>query len=74
MTARYAAERTGKGLFLSAQMADEGSAPADRLPRVMDGVVQRSPGTQGRPTVVEIGGGEEALLSYLGIKLTNGGS
>ena len=66
ITARYAAERTGKGLFLDAQMAEEGSAPADRLPRVMEGVASRSPGPLGNPKMVEVAGGEEAWEALLG--------
>ena len=66
ITARYSAERTGKGLFLDAQMSEEGLAPADRLPRVMQGVVNRAPGPLGSPRVVEVSGGEEALETLLG--------
>lgn len=65
ITARYSAERTGKGLFLDAQMAEEGSAPHDRLPRVMDGVVARSSLSAGSPRVVEVAGGEEAWDALL---------
>ncbi|NNM32908.1 MAG: hypothetical protein HKO53_07560 [Gemmatimonadetes bacterium] len=65
ITARYSAERTGKGLFLDAQMAEEGSAPHDRLPRVMDGVVARSQLPTGSPRVVELAGGAEAWAELL---------
>ena len=56
ITARYSAERTGKGLYMDAQLSDEGVAPPDRLPRVMEGVVQRGPAPLGSPTLVEVGG------------------
>lgn len=61
VTVRYAAERTGKGLFLDTKVAEEGLAPADRLPRVMDGVVRRGPGPLGSPKVVEVEGEADAL-------------
>lgn len=65
ITARYSAERTGKGLFLDAQMSEEGTAPADRLPRVMDGVVTRGPGPLGSPRVVDVAGGAGVLETLL---------
>jgi hypothetical protein len=65
ITARYSAERTGKGLFLDAQMAEEGSAPHDRLPRVMDGVVARSALPTGSPRVVDLSGGLDAWDALL---------
>lgn len=66
VTARYAAERTGKGLFLDTRLADEGSAPSDRLPRIMEGVAARGPGPLGNPTMVVVEGGEEAWQNLLG--------
>ncbi|MGI9625868.1 MAG: hypothetical protein ACR2QM_03455 [Longimicrobiales bacterium] len=65
ITVRYSAERTGKGLFLDTKLAEEGLAPADRLPRVMDGVVRRGPGPLGSPTVVDVEGEEEALQGLM---------
>lgn len=56
MTARYSAERTGKGLDLDTKLTDEGIAPPDRLPRVMTGVSMRSRLGLGEARVVEIGG------------------
>ncbi len=61
VTASYSAERTGKGLYLDVRLLDEGVAPADRLPRVMAGVVKRAPEPLGHPRIVEIGGVAEAF-------------
>jgi len=55
-TASYSAERTGKGLTLVPVLSEEGTAPLDRLPRVMDGVVRRSREAPGDPREVAIGG------------------
>lgn len=41
-TARYTAEETGRGVTFDASLDEEGTAPPDRLPRVMAGVVRRS--------------------------------
>lgn len=61
MTARYSAERTGKGLDVETELSEEGSAPPDRLPRVMAGVSFRSDLGLGEARVVEIGGKLEAF-------------
>ena len=66
ITARYSAERTGKGLFMDAQLMDEGVAPPDHLSRVMEGVAQRGPAPLGSPKMVAVGGGTEELDSLLG--------
>ena len=66
VTAQYAAERTGKGLFLDTKLTEEGVAPPDRLPRVMDGVTRRAPRMKGSPQVVDIAGGAEALEALVG--------
>ena len=66
VTARYSAQRTGKGLFLDTQLLDEGVAPSDRLPRVMEGVVRRGPQPLGSPRVVELKGKAEAFESLMG--------
>lgn len=65
VTARYAARRTGKGLYLDTRLLDEGVAPADRLPRVMEGVVRRGPEPLGSPRLVELGGAAEAFESLI---------
>jgi hypothetical protein len=64
VTVSYAAERTGKGLDLDVQIEEEGEAPADRLPRVMAGVVVRSGIQLGDAAEVEIGGDADALAAW----------
>ena len=56
VTGRYAAEMTGKGMVFEPEFMSEGSAPPDRLPHVMDGVVRRSDLQLGVPREAEIGG------------------
>lgn len=71
-TAPYTAERTGKGLTLDWQLVEQGEAPPDRLPRVMDGVVRRAGDDLGEAREVEIGGDADlfqALLEELGVHL-----
>ena len=65
VTARYTAERTGRGLYLDTRLLDEGVAPADRLPRVMEGVVRRGPQPLGSPRLVELGGRADAFESLM---------
>jgi hypothetical protein len=55
-TARYTAERTRTGPVVDATLSEEGEAPPDRFPRVMDGVVRRGGEELGEPKEVEIGG------------------
>ena len=69
LTARYSAELTGQGLTFESGLTSEGSAPPDRLPRVMDGVVRRSDLQLGEPREEKIGGDAErfqALLHSMG--------
>ncbi len=61
LTAPYTAERTGKGLVIESSIEEEGTAPADRLPRVMHGVVVRSGMPLGEATELEIGGDAAVL-------------
>jgi hypothetical protein len=71
-TAPYTAERTGRGLTLEWDLVEQGSAPPDRLPRVMRGVVRRADSQLGDPREVELAGDPErfhALLDELGIHL-----
>jgi len=55
-TGSYVAEITGTGVLFVPQIVSEGSAPPDRLPAVMDGVVRRSGLRLSFPREVEIGG------------------
>jgi len=59
--ARSSAQRTGRGRYLDSRLLDEGVAPADRLPPVMEGVVKRGPKPLGSPRSVEVAGGTEAF-------------
>jgi hypothetical protein len=61
----YSAERTGKGLTIESAMAEQGEAPLDRLPRVMEGVVKRTDHDLGDPREVEIQGDPEKLQALL---------
>jgi len=62
-TARYSAELTGRGVSFESDVKLEGSAPPDRLPRVMDGVVRRSDLQLGDPREISVDGDAEAYLS-----------
>lgn len=55
-TVPYAAERSGRGLYLDVTLREQGQAPHDRLPRVMDGVARRSGDDLGDPREVRIDG------------------
>lgn len=54
ITLAYTAERTGKGLTLEHVFHEEGEAPAELLPRVMEGVVRRAGEAYGEPREVAI--------------------
>ena len=56
VTARYTAELTGNGMDFESEFFSEGTAPPDRLPQIMDGVVRRSDLQLGVPREVRIGG------------------
>ncbi len=64
VTVSYSAERSGRGLDLDVQTEEEGEAPADRLPRVMQGVVVRSGIQLGDATELEIGGDPAVLAAW----------
>lgn len=55
-TLTYAAERTGRGLTVDQAFHEEGDAPPELLPRVMEGVVRRAGEAYGEPREVEIAG------------------
>lgn len=61
----YSAERTGKGLSLEWTVQEQGEAPADRFPRVVEGVVRRAEKDLGEPEELVVEGDEEALLEAL---------
>lgn len=62
-TARYSAELTGKGTSFESDVKLEGSAPPDRLPRVMDGVVRRSDLQLGDPREISVEGDPDTFVS-----------
>ena len=64
-TASYTAERTGQGLQVAHELHEQGEAPADRLPRVMSGVVHRSPEELGEPREVVVEGDPEKIAELL---------
>jgi hypothetical protein len=62
----YTAERTGKGLTVEGELSEQGEAPLDRFPRVMEGVVRRTDLDLGDPEELEIEGRDEAFQEILG--------
>lgn len=52
--APYTAERTGRGLYLDMKLEEQGEAPMDRLPRIMDGVVRRAGDELGDPREFDV--------------------
>ncbi len=66
VTAPYTAETTGKGTALEYSFVEQGEAPADRFPRMMQGVVQRAGEAFGEPREVEIAGADELWRAWLG--------
>ncbi|MEX0856101.1 MAG: hypothetical protein WD056_00900 [Gemmatimonadota bacterium] len=65
VTLAYRAEETGKGVSFTPVFQEEGEAPEDRLPRIMDGVVRRSPEAQSAPRSVSIAGSHEAFAGLM---------
>lgn len=61
LTVKYTAERSGRGLTLDHVFHEEGDAPPELLPRVMEGVVRRAGEGYGEPREVEI---ERDALRY----------
>ncbi len=63
VTLSYRAEMTGKGTTFAARVQEEGAAPRDRLPRIMEGVVRRSEAGKGSgsPRPVEVKGDPERI-------------
>jgi hypothetical protein len=64
-TAPYTAERTGTGLQVAFDLHEQGEAPPDRLPRVMSGVVHRSPEELGEPREVVVEGNPEPIAELM---------
>ncbi len=64
-TAPYVAERTGRGLVIEPSLSEEGEAPPDRFPRVMEGVVRRTAQELGDPREIAVAGDAEVLAGLL---------
>lgn len=65
LTASYVGERSGLELTVESTFTQEGDAPAEFLPRIMEGVVRRAGEGLGEPTEVEIEGDPERFEALL---------
>ncbi len=66
LTASYHGARSGLDLTIESSFTQEGDAPAEFLPRIMEGVVRRAGEGLGEPTEVEIEGDPERFEALLG--------
>jgi hypothetical protein len=64
-TAPYTAERTRNGPAIESSLIEEGEAPPDRFPRVMEGVARRGGEELGDPREIEIGGDAERFRALI---------
>lgn len=77
VTLAWTAEETGKGVAFETRFTEEGEAPPDRLPRIMEGVVRRAREHPGPARRIEVGGDPEqlrVLLARLGVTDTPHGA
>jgi len=65
ITVSYAAEHTGTGVTVEPSFTQQGEAPPDRFPGVMQGVVQRVGDAGGEPREVDISGSPERYEGLL---------
>lgn len=65
VTAAWRAERSGLELRVEPILSEEGDAPPELLPRVMEGVVRRAGEGHGDPRVVEVEGDAAAFAALL---------
>lgn len=65
LTVSYTAERSGLELRVEPTVSEEGDAPPELLPRVMEGVVRRAGEDHADPRHVEIEGREEAFQALM---------
>jgi hypothetical protein len=65
VTLSYRADETGTGVSFRPVFQEEGEAPEDRLPKIMDGVVQRAEEAREPPRAVHIGGDAEAFAGLV---------
>jgi hypothetical protein len=61
VTVAYNAEHTGKGITVEPSFTQEGEAPPDRFPGVMQGVVRRGGEEKGEPREVVIDASPESF-------------
>ncbi|TVP58405.1 MAG: hypothetical protein EA351_03740 [Gemmatimonadales bacterium] len=69
VTLAYRAEETGKGVEFGSRFTEEGEAPPDRLPVVIEGVVRRADAGSGEPRTIRVEGEEariDEILTELG--------
>lgn len=64
-TIRYEAEGAGKALRVTDHFTSQGSAPADRIPRLIEGVLDRLGDQREEAVVEEIGGDPERWSDLL---------
>jgi hypothetical protein len=69
VTLRYQAEETGKGITFDPLLREEGEAPPDRLPRVIEGVVRRSEMEGGEPREIPVEGDPVRFEQWLATAL-----
>lgn len=65
VTVAWTAERTGRSLTVDQAFHEEGDAPPELLPRVMEGVVRRAGEAYGEPREVEIGGDPDRFTALV---------
>lgn len=65
VTLAYRAEETGEGITFRPHFQEEGEAPEDRLPRIMEGVVKRSAQGLDAPRSVSIRGEPSAFQALM---------
>ncbi|TVP74451.1 MAG: hypothetical protein EA352_10785 [Gemmatimonadales bacterium] len=65
VTLAWTAEETGKGVTFETRYSEEGEAPPDRLPRIMEGVVRRARDVPGSPERIELVGEPDRIRSLL---------
>lgn len=65
VTLRYQAEETGKGVTFEPVLREEGEAPPDRLPRIIEGVVRRSEMEGGDPREIPVEGDPVQFENWL---------
>ena len=65
LTASYTGQRSGVDLTIESNFTQEGDAPPELLPRIMEGVVRRAGEGLGEPTEVEIEGDAERFATLL---------